>query len=206
MLYLDKGGEGMYITDFEKDVFEAIAKLSVDVPKELVEKEWDIFKRSYRIDGFNLTAETDFGKRTTIAYAVNREYMFFEIMNVLLDSIALKLELYNREHEKSKWRYVRAKAVDGHWTYTENKNYLFNAIYDCRKFYFEHHIKFISELFSVQKAEKLIKTYSQYINKWFIIEHWRFNKDTLEFDEISDSKEVDEKGTEHPGENEIIKE
>lgn len=35
---------------------------------------------------------------------------------------------------------------------------------------------------------------------------WRFNIDTLEFDEISDSKEVDEKGIEHPRESEIIKE
>ncbi len=196
----------MYITDFEKDVFEAIAKLSVPIPDEIVKNEWTIFKHSYRIDGFKLTVETDFGNRTTRAFAVKRNDMFFEIMNVLLESIALKLELHNREHEESKWRYVRSKAVDGHWTYIENQNYLYDAIYDFRKFYFEHHIKFISEIFSVKKAEKLIKTYSQYINKWFIVEHWRFNKDTLEFDEISNSKEVDEKGIEHPMENEIIKE
>jgi len=196
----------MYITDFEKDVFEAMAKLSVPIPDEIVTKEWAIFKHSYRIDGFKLTVETDFGKRTTIAYAVKKEDMFLEIMCEFLQSIALKLELHNREHEESKWRYVRSKAVDGHWTYIENQNYLYDAIYDFRKFYFEHHIKFISEIFSVKKAEKLIKTYSQYINKWFIVEHWRFNKDTLEFDEISNSKEVDEKGIEHPMENEIIKE
>jgi hypothetical protein len=195
----------MYITDFEKDVFEAIAKLSVPIPDEIVKKEWEIFKHSYRIDGFKLTVETDFGKRTTIAYAVKKEDMFLEIMCELLQSIALKLELHNREHEESKWRYVRSKAVDGHWTYIENQNYLYDSIYDFRKFYFEHHIKFISEIFSVKKAEKLIKTYSQFINKWFIVEHWRFNKDTLEFDEISNSKEVDEKGIEHPRENEIIK-
>lgn len=195
----------MYITDFEKDIFEAITKLSVDIPKELVEKEWAIFKQSYRIDGFKLTVETDFGKRTTIVYAAKKEDMFFEIMNVLLESIALKLEVYNRKQEQTKWRYVRAKAVDGHWTYTENQNYLYNAIYDFRKFYFEHHIKFLSELFSVKKTEKLIKTYSHCINKWFLENHWQFNKETLAFDEISNSKEVDEKGIEHPMENEIIK-
>ncbi|MBQ6708221.1 MAG: hypothetical protein IJM97_04645, partial [Clostridia bacterium] len=155
----------MYITDFEKDVFEAITKLSVPIPDEIVKKEWTIFKHSYRIDGFKLTVETDFGKRTTIAYAVKKEDMFLEIMCEFLQSIALKLELHNREHEESKWRYVRSKAVDGHWTYIKNQNYLYDAIYDFRKFYFEHHIKFISEIFSVKKAEKLIKTYSQYINK-----------------------------------------
>ena len=195
----------MYISNFEKDVFEAISKLSVNIPKVLVEKEWDIFKQSYRIDGFKLTVETDFGKRTTIAYAAKKEDMFLEIMCELLQGIALKLELYNREQEQYKWRYVRAKAVDGHWTYAENQNYLYNAIYDSRKFYFEHHIKFLSELFSINIAEKLIATYSQYINKWFLTDHWQFNKETLEFDEISDSKEVDETGVEHPGENEIIK-
>ncbi len=62
----------MNIVDFEKDVFEAIAKLSVNIPKELVEKEWTIFKQAYRTDGFKLTVETDFGKRTTIAYAAIR--------------------------------------------------------------------------------------------------------------------------------------
>ena len=196
----------MHITDFEKDIFEAINKLSVLIPNEIAEKEWAIFKHSYRIDGFKLTVETDFGKRTTIAYAAKKEDMFLEIMVALLDSIALKFELYNREREQSKWRYVRANAINGHWTYTENQNYLYNAIYDFRKFYFEHHIKFLSELFSINIAEKFIATYSQYINKWFLTDHWQFNKETLEFDEISDSKEVDEKGVEHPGENEIIKE
>ena len=198
--------ELLSISNFEKDVFEAIAKLSVNIPKELVEKEWTIFKQTYRIDGFKLTVETDFGKRTTIAYAAKKEDMFLEIMCELLQSIALKLELHNRKQEQTKWRYVHAKAVDGHWTYTENQNYLYNAIYDFRKFYFEHHIKFLSELFSVKKSEKLIATYSQYINKWFLENHWQFNNETLEFDEISDSKEVDEKGIEHPQENEIIKE
>lgn len=195
----------MHITDFEKDIFEAIAKLSVNIPKEIVEKEWLIFKQAHRIDGFSLTVETDFSNRATRAFAVKRNDMFFEIMNVLLESIALKLEVYNRKQEQTKWRYVHANAVNGHWTYTENQHYLYNAIYDFRKFYFEHHIKFISELFSVKKAEKLIKTYSHCINKWFLENHWQFNKETLEFDEISDSKEVDEKGIEHPGENEIIK-
>lgn len=194
----------MNIIDFEKDIFEAINKISVDIPDEIVKKEWALFKQIHRIDGFALTVETDFSNRTTLAFAVKRNDMFFEIMNVFLGSIALKLELYNRKQEQTKWRYLHAKAVGGHWTYTENQNYLYNAIFDFRKFYFEHHIKFVSELFSVKKAEKLIKTYSHCINKWFLENHWQFNEETLEFDEISDSKEVDEKGIEHPEGNEII--
>ena len=69
----------MCISDFEKAVFEAIDKLSVEIPKEMVEKEWDEFKQFYRIDGFMLTVETDFGKRETVAYAIKKEDMFFEI-------------------------------------------------------------------------------------------------------------------------------
>jgi hypothetical protein len=179
----------MCISDFEKAVFEAIDKLSVEIPKEMVEKEWDEFKQFYRIDGFMLTVETDFGKRETVAYAIKKEDMFFEIMNKLLYGISLKLELYNRKKEESKWRYVHKNVVDGQWTYTENENYLFNTVYDFRKLYFELHIKFISELFSMKKAEKLINKYSQYMNKWFDADHWQFNKETLEFDEISESNE-----------------
>lgn len=196
----------MNIIDFEKDVFEAISKLSVCIPEEIVEKEWSIFKQVYRIDGFALTVETDFGNRETVSYAIRKDDMFFIIMNVFLDKIALELELYNREKEQCNWRYVRANAVDGHWTYKENPNYIYNAIYDFRKFYFEHHIKFIVELFSIKKAQKLITKYSKYINKWFLSYHWQFNNKLLKFEEISDSKETDDKGIEHPQENEIIKE
>ena len=38
-LYIIKGDEGMYITDFEKDVFEAIGKLSVPIPNVLFRKQ-----------------------------------------------------------------------------------------------------------------------------------------------------------------------
>ena len=64
----------------EKDIFEAIAKLSVPIPDEIVKKEWTIFKHSYRIDGFKLMVETDFGKRTTIAYAAKKEDMFLYLL------------------------------------------------------------------------------------------------------------------------------
>ena len=94
----------MNIIDFEKDVFEAISKLSVYIPEEIVEKEWSIFKQVYRIDGFALAVETDFGNRETVSYAIRKDDMFFIIMNVFLDKIALKLELYNREKEQCNWR------------------------------------------------------------------------------------------------------
>ena len=181
----------MNVANFEKDILQAIAKLSIDIPKEIVEQEWLLFKKEYRIDGFALTVETDFGNQTTLAIAIRKKEMFFEIMKELLKNIALKLELHHRKEEQAKWRYVHAKVVDGHWTYTENQNYIYNAVYDFRKFYFEHHIKFIVELFSVKKAKKLITAYSRYINMWFSDTHWKFNDETLEFEEISNSKEVD---------------
>ena len=194
----------MQICDFEKDAFEAISKLSLRIPDEIVKREWENFKRSYRIEGFFLTTETDFGDRTTLAFAITRKNMFFEIMQIFLHNIALHLEVYNRKSEECNWRYIRAKAVAGGWTYIENPNYRYDAIYDARKLYFEYHIRFTTELFSAKKAKKLIRTYSNYINKWFLDTHWKFEEGRLEFVEISSSKEIDEKGVEHPQPDEII--
>ena len=39
----------MYMSTYEKDVFEAISNLSVDIPNEIVEREWASFKSAYRI-------------------------------------------------------------------------------------------------------------------------------------------------------------
>lgn len=194
----------MKIVDFEKDVFQALAKLSVPIPEEIIEQEWHNFKRYYKIDGFSLIVEGDFGNRTTLANAIKKGDMFFEIINELLKNISLKLEVHNRESERLNWRYVRFNVVDDHWTYIENQNFRYNAIHDFRKLYFEYHIRFLSELFSIDRARKLVVKYSNLINKWYPDNHWTFNEEILEFVEISPSKEVDEKGKEHPQKDEIV--
>ena len=68
----------MYITDFEKDVFEAIAKLSVPIPDEIVKKEWTIFKHSYRIDGFKLRLKLILGKEQLLLMPLKKKICFWK--------------------------------------------------------------------------------------------------------------------------------
>ena len=157
----------MQIDHFKKDILRSINSLSVHIPKDIISTEYRNLITYYRIEGVALTVETDFGRRETIAIAFTREEMFYQIMNELLRNITIKLESISRDNEQKKWRYVRAAAVDGHWTYQENRDYCYNAIYDSRKLWFEYHIKFVAELFSISKATALISSYTKLLNSRF---------------------------------------
>ena len=194
----------MQIDSFKKDILRSINSLSVYIPEDIVLAEYRNLITYYRIEGVTLTVETDFGRRETIAIAPTREGMFYRIMNELLCNISMKLELISRDIEQKKWRYVRADAVDGHWTYQENRDYCYNTIYDSRKLWFEYHIKFVAELFSISKATTLISSYTKLLNKWFKDQHWIFDETSMAFIENSMSMEIDGQGIEHPKKHEIV--
>ena len=194
----------MQIDSFKKDIFRSINSLSVYIPEDIVSSEYRNLITYYRIDGIALTVETDFGRRETIAIASTRKGMFYRIMNELLCNISMKLEVISRDIEQKKWRYVRADAIDGHWTYQENREYCYNTIYDSRKLWFEYHIKFVAELFSISKATVLISSYTKLLNKWFEDQHWVFDEVSMAFIENSMSMEKDEQGVEHPQKHEIV--
>jgi hypothetical protein len=194
----------MQIDSFKNDILRSINSLSVYIPEDIVSAEYRNLITYYRIEGVALTVETDFGRWETIAIASTREGMFYRIMNELLRKTSMKLELISRDIEKKKWRYVRADAVDGHWTYQENNDYCYNTIYDSRKLWFEYHIKFVAELFSISKTTALISSYTKLLNKWFEDQHWVFDEVSMAFIENSMSMEIDGQGIEHPQKHEII--
>lgn len=195
----------MFFKEYESDVYAALERLSVKIPSQIIDKEISSFKSAYIVDLFTLHKRGDFGSKKLIAFVKDKNEMFFQIMCALLREIGLELEVYNRAQEQKKWRYICNYMADSCEKYTENDDFKFNTIYDSRKAWFEFHIQSITELFSIDMASGLIKEYSELINMWYPDDHWKFNQETMEFVEISSSKEIDTEGAEHPQENEIIK-
>jgi len=173
--------------------------------QEIVDTAFREFNMYCRIEGLSITAETDFGRRTTIAQAQDEADLVFKMIKEIAKTCAQKYELIHRESNSSAWRYLRSKVVDGHWMYTENINYKYNAIEDTRKIWFEKHIGAMANIFSLQAVTSMISDYTSLMNGWFDDMHWSFNVDQMEFVEISSSRERDTDKQEHPQPNEILK-
>ena len=162
------------------------------------------FNTYNRIEGLSITAETDLGRRTAIVSVQTIDELFFEVIKEIFKSCSRKYESKNREINANNWHYRRAKVIKGHWLYSENKTYKYDAIEDTRKIAFESHIESLSLVFSSDRLISLIKEYSSLMNIWFPDIHWKFDEEHLEFVEISSSKERDSAGNEHPMPDEIL--
>lgn len=190
---------------FSEQIELAKAQLASYFSQEIVDNAYREFNMCCRIEGLRITAETDFGRRTTIVQAKNNDELFFKITEKIAETCAQKYELIHRESNSKKWHYVRANAVNGHWMYKENADYKYDAIEDTRKVWFEKHIGAMSALFSVADAHTLIAKYTTLMNVWFSDTHWEFNSELMEFVEISSSREIDTDKKEHPQPNEMLK-
>ena len=188
-----------------EQIESAKVKLSSYFSREIVDTASREFNMYCRIEGLSITAETDFGRRTTIAQTKDENELFFKVIKEITKICAQKYEQIHRAENSSAWRYIRSKVVDGHWMYTENVNYKYNAIEDTRKVWFEKHICAMAIIFSIDSVGSLISEYTKLINGWFSDSHWAFNSDLMEFVEISSSKERDTDKKEHPQPHEILK-
>lgn len=191
--------------NLSEQIESAKERLASYFSQEIVDAAFREFNMYCRIEGLSITAETDFGRRTTIAQAQDEADLVFKVIKEITKTCAQKYELIHRESNSNAWRYLRSKVVDGHWMYTENINYTYNAIEDTRKIWFEKHIGAMANIFSLQAVTSMISDYTSLMNRWFDDLHWSFNVDQMEFVEISFSRERDTDKQEHPQPNEILK-
>ena len=91
-----------------------------------------------------------------------------------------------------------------HWLYRENKDYIYNAIHDSRKYWMEYHLSLLRRVLSEEEVSDKIMEYESLINMWFTEKHWSFDREQFRFVEISDSKMHDTYGIEEPREGSII--
>ena len=183
---------------------EAVKKSHEYFGKDIVDEALRAFNIFYRIEGFSVTVETDFGRRATIASVKNNDELFFVVIKEIFSMCSDKYEFKNRETNAKNWRYLRARVENGCWLYSENKNYKYNAIEDTRKVCFESHIASLALVFSSDMLLPVIKEYSALMNLWFSDIHWQFDEGSLQFVEISSSRSRDADGREHPMQNEIL--
>ncbi len=99
----------------------------------------------------------------------------------------------------------RDHAEDGKWTYTERKNYDYNAIEDPRLYGFECFLRVLRYGFPPDRWERKVREHIALMNYRYQKPHWDYDRKKLCFIEISDSKERDGDGTEEPGPGSVIK-
>ncbi|MBD7911418.1 MULTISPECIES: hypothetical protein [Clostridium] len=119
----------------------------------------------------------DFGDRGSFVVDIlekDYEEARFAFLERILWSVSVEYECINRKKFEKKWNY----KVD----------------YDGRKHFFEYTIRSLNVIFPYKKLEEYISSFCEHMNRWFYIKHWDFNKENMEFEEISDSEEHSFKG------------
>jgi len=175
-------------------------KISIKIDDDIKAKAINEFFGSYGINSKEIIAHIDRGNKKVIATYDDVKGLTFELACILFRKIATEMELKNRYAEESKWKYVGC----GVKKYRENKNYIYNTIFDSRKYMFEVHIRLLADIYELEKIRNIIVDYTDKMNIWFKDIHWAFNNDNLTFEEISSSKDIDADGIEHPQSGEII--
>ena len=140
--------------------------------------------------GFFYVAEGDRGELFLECASHNPEDMRWYIMERILTHIGQELELDGREIEEKNWRYPE-KFKNGKLTFEENKNWIYDAVYDSRKFWFEYAIVSLAKLFEKDWIYPYVTSCVNLMNLWFDVPHWDFSWDNMCFVEINDSKEHD---------------
>ena len=109
-------------------------------------------------------------------------------MEKILTHIGQQLELKHRKEEEKNWRYPR-NFKNGKLTFEENENWIYDAIHDSRKYWFEYIIASLAKLFESDRIYPYVASHRNLMNRWFDVPHWDFSWENMCFVEISDSKE-----------------
>lgn len=178
-----------------------VEQLPKDIPSEIVRKSLNMW--GY-VSGLQFWNYGERGPDTVAFTASDENELKHWIYDEVSRNIASNIELHKREEEEKLWRYIRERVEDGHWLYRENKDYIYNAIHDFRKYLFEYHLSLLKRVLSEEDVNSKITEYELLLNKWFTEKHWAFDREQFRFVEISDSKEHDTYGIEEPREGSII--
>ncbi|NDI36617.1 hypothetical protein [Chengkuizengella sediminis] len=167
--------ENAKFEDFKITIIDICNKLNIsneyfDYVRKAINSDWE-YRVGYKDDcGFFSV----FGERGNhmIQEGFPESYWHkatFLFLKDIFWGIGQSMELSNRKELEKRWSNS------------------FSASYDSRKFSFEYMIQMLSKVFDKSFLQDTIEQYTSYLNRWFYIDHWAFNKDTMTFIEISDS-------------------
>ena len=120
--------------------------------------------------GYFYITEGDRGEIFLKCLSFNLENIRWYIMEKILTHIGQQLELQHRKPE-------------------ENGNWIYNAVYDSRKYWFEYAIASLSKIFNADRINPYVTDQIDLMNRWFDVPHWDFSYEKMCFVEINDSRE-----------------
>ena len=168
------------------------------LPEDCRDDDIDVFGGLY-LDGLKIMSEGERGAPDTVSYEAKDED---DLRWHQLETIC---HFVGKCDKSRTWRWYRARAVDGHWTYIEHRNYDYNAIDDARLPGFERFLFNMHYAFPRDVWEKRVKRYVDLMNVWYKVPHWDYDREKLCFIEISDSREYDNAdGDEEPRPGSVI--
>ncbi|MDE6747080.1 MAG: hypothetical protein K2J72_10690 [Oscillospiraceae bacterium] len=132
-------------------------------------------------------------------YSGDEAGMRFFLLKDIFRSFGMKCECENREKLSQEWKSYQkdmftlkpplVKCTRAVSKTVKNKNYIYGARYDSRKFWFEYTINSIDKILGLEYSSQVIEEYTKFMNRWFDDEHWAFDKASGKFIEISESEE-----------------
>ena len=170
------------------------------LPEELRNEDLDRFAEEY-LDGFTVMSKGERGGPDRVVYkATDEEDLRWWQLEQICSFIGTP------DHSKV-WRWYRAHAEDGRWTYIERRHYDYNAIEDSRLPGFECRLRLMHYGFPADRWEEIVKKHVALMNYWYTEPHWDYDRHNLRFIEISASREHDDHGNivEEPRPGSIIK-
>ena len=177
-----------------------LERLPKDIPDEILKKSLNL---GGYVSGLQFWTYGERGPDDVVFTASDGNELKRWMYSQVCRNIALQTELRHREEEEKLWRYVRVRAEEGHWLYRENKDYIYNAIHDSRKYWMEYHLSLLKQVIPEEVNHKIAE-YESLLNKWFMEKHWSFDMEQFRFVEISDSREHDSYGIEEPREGSVL--
>lgn len=121
----------------------------------------------------------------------SEEEMLFYLMKKILRDVGIRLELRQRDKEQEKWMYYLddKNTRPGKLAWVKNERYIYHTKHDTRKWWFEYILRNLQLYFGKERLVPLIEEYTQLLNRRFHAPHWGYDREKLQFVEISDSVE-----------------
>ena len=160
--------------------------IKAHLPEELADQPIDFFHSDY-LDGLTVMQEGERGGDDVVVYRAKDEE---DLKYWQLEQVCRFIKEPDPPARKT-WRYYRDHAENGRWIYTERKHYDYNAIEDARLYGFECFLRIAKYGFPADRWEKKVQEHVRLMNYWYDVPHWDYDRKTLCFVEISDSKEHD---------------
>lgn len=136
----------------------------------------------------------------------NNWYLMFEdedpeefrwyILKYLAVQWSLRYEKTHRNELEKHWQKVQDKYVNNEWTYHENKNARYHAVYDHRKEYWQEAIRTLAKVYDLrgERMQKYIENTRKNLQMMGCNSspiHWHFDEDAMEFTGIRFTEEED---------------